>query len=320
MMGALMTQSKTARLSANTTRRWFGSCRRGAMAAALVLLTNMAWAQDSAMVQVEQEKMARPAASPGHDLVWGRQIQLDSKILGQRRALNIALPSNYEQGDEHYPVVVVLDGALDEDFLHVSSLVGYFGTYQLMPQAIVVGIPNVDRQHDLTTLSENAADKADIPQMGGAEAFQQFIAKELLPFVEQNYRTDERRVLIGQSLGGFFASKVLLSQNNLFTHYLIVSPSLWWNDQRLVDAAMQSLAPHKEQTTRPMVYLSVGQEHPVMRVTAAKLSGALRLNGWRDAQHRYDYLPDEDHATALHMSVYQGLRWLFNDTQAADAQ
>lgn len=310
---------KTAGVSPRVLTSIYGGRARvlllGALLSAASVSAEDSSAPNSAAVQLSSEKMAAAHAPnqdvASQDLVWGQQIQLNSKILGQKRAINIALPANYASAEHNYPVVVVVDGGVDEDFLHISSLLRYFGTYQQMPEAIVVGIPNVDRQHDLTTRSDNAADQADIPQHGGADDFHQFIADELLPYVEQQYRTDGRRLLVGQSLGGLFASKVLLSQNDLFTHYLIVSPSLWWNDQALVNGAMQALAPHKEQSTRPMVYLSVGHEHPVMRVTAAKLSGALRMNGWRDAQHRYDYLPDEDHATALHMSVYQGFRWFF---------
>jgi len=71
------------------------------------------------------------------------------------------------------------------------------------------------------------------------------------------------------------------------------------------------------------VYLTVGEEHPTMRATAAKLSAlvrryefdALELEQKRlsvqPSRHHFEYLPDENHASALHISLYKALKWFF---------
>src|SRR6478609_7359220 len=81
----------------------------------------------------------------------GETITLDSKILSQKRVLNIYLPEGYTKTDTiKYPVIYLLDGTINEDFLHVSGLVQFFNMQLKMPKTIVVGIGNIDRKHDFT--------------------------------------------------------------------------------------------------------------------------------------------------------------------------
>ena len=53
--------------------------------------------------------------------------------------------------------------------------------------------------------------------------------------------TDER-TLVGESLAGLFVVETLLLEPALFTHYVALDPSLWWNRERLVDSADRRLA------------------------------------------------------------------------------
>jgi predicted alpha/beta superfamily hydrolase len=70
-----------------------------------------------------------------------------------------------------------------------------------------------------------------LPTSGGAGNFLQFIEKELIPYMENNYRIDSNdRGLLGYSLGGLFSAWVLSKKPEIFRKYGICSPALFWDD------------------------------------------------------------------------------------------
>lgn len=233
---------------------------------------------------------------------------IHSTALGEDRVLNIALPQGYHPDSAaRYPVIVVLDGGADEDFIHVTGAVQFasFPWVGWVKPGIVVGIANVDRMRDLTSPTRNARDKAELPTSGGSAAFMRFIAKEVLPFVDANYRTFPERTLIGQSLGGLFATEVLLREPSLFQHYIIVSPSLWWDDGSNLDIPADALS--APDIGVASVHVTVGKEGKEMVGPARKLA-ALARKAYvpRVAFHR---ITDLDHANILHEAVMEALEW-----------
>lgn len=82
-------------------------------------------------------------------LTIGEIKTLKSVVLKEDRTLNIYLPSTYDSS-KSYPVIYVLDGSMNEDFLHITGLVQFFNMTFGMPDFIVVGIANVDRKRDFT--------------------------------------------------------------------------------------------------------------------------------------------------------------------------
>lgn len=70
---------------------------------------------------------------------------------------------------------------------------------------------------------------------GGGADFRSFLAEELIPFVERNYRTTGRPTLVGHSYGGLFGTWTAFTEPELFSHYLLVSPSLLYDDRMIFD-------------------------------------------------------------------------------------
>lgn len=79
----------------------------------------------------------------------GEIAEIRSAILGENRTMNIYLPEGYN-AKEKYPVIYLLDGTANEDFLHIVGLVQFFNMTFKMPNTIVVGIANIDRKRDFT--------------------------------------------------------------------------------------------------------------------------------------------------------------------------
>ena len=239
------------------------------------------------------------------DFVIGDRISVDSKVLAEERIINIYLPEGYDpDSSKIYPVIYLLDGSKHEDFIHVAGVV-QFGTYpwiDLLPQSILIGIENVDRKRDFTFPTSIKKDKKDFPTTGGSENFIRFIKEELKPFVQANYKTADTSTLIGQSLGGLLASEILLKDSELFNNYLIVSPSLWWDDQSLLDLELNIQSPKN-------IFLTVGKEGKVMERDAHSLRDKLTTN--ENIKLSFEFMDKQDHANILHLAVYKGFAEIF---------
>src|SRR5690606_37490472 len=156
------------------------------------------------------------------------------------------------------PVLYVLDGSLNEDFLHLVGLGQFYNLQFTMPKTIVVGIANVDRKRDFTFPTTDKNLKRDYPTTGGSANFISFLEKEVQPYIEANYKVNTTKMIIGQSLGGLLATEILLKRIDLFTHYFIVSPSLWWDNESLLEDAKAYISAQKDRDV--YVNVSVGKE------------------------------------------------------------
>jgi predicted alpha/beta superfamily hydrolase len=255
-------------------------------------------------------------ASPGfsqevEDLVIGEVISFQSDILKEERTLNIYLPESYDQGNDNYPVIYLLDGSLDEDFIHIAGLTqfGSFPWVKLNPECIVVGIANVDRVRDFSFPTNNKEDREKYPTAGGSEVFISFLESEVLPMVEKKYRVSAPSSLIGQSMGGQLATEILFKSPNLFDNYIIVSPSLWWDEKSLLALEPEPLEGSKK------IYITVGKEDKVMVEVANELYQKVREYKNEDSQVFYRYEGAFDHGNILHQATYAAFEKVFKEKQ-----
>lgn len=238
----------------------------------------------------------------------GKSIKIESIVLGEARDLNIYLPLTYsEDSSKNYPVIYLLDGSKDEDFIHISGIVqfGSFSWINMIPESIVVGIGNVDRVRDFTYPSQNELDQSEFPTSGKSENFIAFLQQELQPFIDSTFRTTEVKTIIGQSLGGLLATEILFKKPELFDNYIIVSPSLWWDDEKLLGAQSASSDSNKS------IYVAGGKEGEIMERTAKELFDKLSNNQKENKQLFYEFLEDKTHGDALHSAVYNAFEKIF---------
>ena len=247
-------------------------------------------------------------------LTIGEKHTIESKILNEERTLNIQLPFNFNP-DSSYAVMYVLDGSAHEDFLHVVGLIQFFQLQMGMPEIIVVGIENVDRKRDFCHYTDDKELQKEFPTTGHSDKFMLFMETELQPYVESNFKTTNQKLIVGQSLGGLMATEFLLKKPELFTHYLIVSPSLWWDNNSLLNSAEDLLSKQKHKPD--FVYVAVGaKEHPVMRRDAKSISKKLKKAITPNQKLYFNKMKDEDHATILHNALYEGLLKLYSPQKA----
>ncbi len=245
--------------------------------------------------------------------VLGKISTLHSSILHEDRILNIYLPEGYVDTIA-YPVTYLLDGSADEDFIHISGLYQFYsiGWVQKVPPTIVVGIANVDRKRDFTFPTTFPEDLEKWPTTGHSDSFIAFIENELKPFIQSKFKTNGNNTLIGESLGGLLAAEILLSKPYLFNHYLIVSPSIWWDNASLLSKPVYKDFVKILPSTH--VYIAVGKEGAtpgkmprIMEQDAKLLAEKIQGFGIPENQFKFDFLPDENHATIMHKAAMNGL-------------
>ncbi|TAE90567.1 MAG: alpha/beta hydrolase, partial [Bacteroidetes bacterium] len=252
--------------------------------------------------------------------ILGAIDEVYSKELAEKRVLNIYLPDGYNQNDTtKYPVIYLLDGSADEDFIHIVGLVQFnsFEWINQVPKSIVVGIATVDRRRDFTFPTTVQAQKKNFPTTGHSDKFISFIEKDLQPYIETKYRTNVDKTIIGQSLGGLLATEVLLKKPTLFNKYIIVSPSLWWDNGSLLNQTANLSTTNLAQQTA--VYIGVGKEGltpteipRVMELDANLLAEKIKGINSKNTKVFFDYLPQENHATILHQAVSNAFKTMYS--------
>ncbi|HIC32171.1 MAG TPA: alpha/beta hydrolase [Flavobacteriaceae bacterium] len=239
----------------------------------------------------------------------GKTITVNSKILNENRKLNIYLPATYQADSlKTYPVIYLLDGSKNEDFIHISGIVqfGSFSWINMLPKSIVVGIANVDRKRDFTYPSKNELDQKEFPSSGKSEKFISFIESELQPYINSKFRTTKEKTIIGQSLGGLLATEILFKKPDIFDNYIIVSPSLWWDDEDLLNIKPINYCTNKS------IYIAVGKEGEVMERIAKQLYKKLNSDKKENTKLFFNFSENKTHGDALHIAVYDAFEKIYN--------
>ncbi len=262
---------------------------------------------------------AAPAAAQPVPITIGETHTLASKPLAQERVVNVYLPADYATSGKTYPVLYLIDGGLDQDFLHIAGTSALGALWARSQDVIVVGIATKDRRRELTGPTQDAALLKEFPTAGGSAAFRAFIRDEVMPMVAKSYRTSGQTGVIGESLAGLFIVETYLNEPDLFDHYAAISPSLWWDDERLAKASAGLLAKPSAKPHR--LYLSIANEGREMQTGLDRLVSALAANpregrAWCYAPHH-----DLTHATIYHTTSPEVFQFLFpgSDAPAPDS-
>jgi len=251
----------------------------------------------------------------GKPLVIGEVHELQSTILSEKRIINVYLPDGYKANDTiTYPVVYLLDGGLDEDFIHIVGLYQFnsFPWINRIKPSIIVGIVNTDRRKDMTFPTSDTGDIKRYPTSGHSELFISFLEKELLPFIRKTFRTNQTSTIIGESLGGLLATEILIKRSSLFSDYIIVSPSLWWDNGSLLEQSTTIL--QNNLLSEMKVYIGVGKEGltpgdkpRIMEADANFLAEKIKRSKNKKIKVYFEYLPKENHATIMHQAVFNAI-------------
>ena len=245
--------------------------------------------------------------------LWTRE-PIHSSRLNQDRAVYVSLPDGYDNGNDRFPVLLILDADDRPQFRLAIANVGFLASRGTIPRMIVVGVPNgPDRTHDLTPAATGNAAR-DFPTAGGAAAFADFLIDDVIPVVRKKYRTLPATILAGHSFGGLLALEAATRRPGAFAGVIAMSPSLWWNDSSLVGTYYNALS---RLTTPQRLFLTSGGfegdiDRPTTRL-AARLD-SLKSTTIAVGHRRY---PEDTHGLTPAPSLADGLRFVFEPISVA---
>lgn len=251
--------------------------------------------------------------------------KLRSAINGVAYRLYVRLPRSYGHGTRRYPVMLMLDA--DFAFSIAVNISDKLAARNQAREAILVavaypGYPDesayrLNRTRDYTPYFVASGGYGAEYQRysGGAPKFASVIADEILPLVDRQYRTlATDRMFVGHSYGGLFGAYLLASRPAMFANYLLVSPSLWYDDRRALQDARAAGAPPMKVSTR--IYLAVGRLEGSnggrsMADDLRTFAGILAARRDPKLSVEFRAFEDETHDSVFPAAFSTGLRHLF---------
>lgn len=237
--------------------------------------------------------------------VWGQSKviyeEFSSYKLGETRRLKIQLPRDYETNTEKsYPIVVVLDA--NYLFEPVAGNVDYFGYWEDMPEALVVGIMQGDDRYDDCYYDDTNFMPAD----KGADFFE-FIGMELVPFIDANFRTAKFTIAVGHDLTASYINYYLFKDPPLFNGYIALSPDL----APMMDDRLPKRIPNIPQ--KLFYYLATGTDDiPDLQLIAQELNTSLSALKSEQFNYYYDNFEGATHYSLVARAIPSALEKIFS--------
>lgn len=209
-----------------------------------------------------------------------------SKLLNEDREISVYLPPSYYASNQSYPVLYFLDG--DYNFFYVSGFVELQSAIsENIPEMILVGISGKGTSTYRKNCKPNATGRND---SGNAETYADFIEKELVPFVDKNYKTLDYKILAGHSIGGLFVINTVLNKPNVFNNYIAISPALWWEKNLINDMARDVFKANPDFSSK--VYVSLADEKGM---GVDKFLDVVQDSKVKKGVFEYKHFPEENH-------------------------
>jgi uncharacterized protein len=272
---------------------------------------------------------AQTVPSPSNQVVIGQTDTLYSNILKERRRYWVSVPAQGLYAPKKLPVMYLLDGTAH--FHSVTGMIHQLSSINgntVVPEMIVVAVGYPDRTRDLTPthIDEMMGDSNFPRSSGGLDKFTDFLEKELIPHIEQKYNAAPYRTYVGHSLGGLAVTHTLLTRPHLFSNYVSIDPSLWWDDQLELKLAKTRLnnGKYKGKSLFMAVANTLPENIPIEKALTDTSEETMQVRAGHyfaqyvdknkeaaGLQFAWKYYPNEDHGSLPLIAEYDAIRYLF---------
>jgi predicted alpha/beta superfamily hydrolase len=242
--------------------------------------------------------------------------ELASSFVNDTFKIHIYYPRGYDEMTNPIPVVYLLDA--EYSFGAIAYTIRRLIKDKLIPPVLLVGVAyevSYDeyyqrRERDFTPTK---AHLNEFPYAGYGKSFGRFLRQELVPFINRPCRViPEDRTIIGLSFSGLFLAYLLFNEPHLFNRYIIVSPSLWWDNAII----FQYESGYREKSTQlqARVYLAAGEDDgPWILRDLKRIDKVLSERHYQRLAYRVKLYPEETHRTVFPIAVSHGLRFVFSE-------
>ena len=273
-------------------------------------------------------------AQTDNKIIIGKIDSVYSTILKEQRKVWVYIPNmkaGMQNPGQRYPVVYLLDG--DGHFESVVGMIQQLSQVNgntIVPEMIIVGIPNTDRTRDLTPThiasDPPMMDSTSSKNTGGGENFTSFMQKELMPHIDSLYPTQPFRILIGHSFGGLAVMNILTNHTKMFNAYIAIDPSMWYDKEQFLKATQKKLSAQKYNGTSLYVGIANTMAEGMTPEKLKKdttndtrhirsifaMDKFIKANSPNGLKYASKYYGNDDHGSVPLISEYDGLRFIFS--------
>jgi len=246
---------------------------------------------------------------------------------GQLYNIIITLPSGY-QPEKEYKILYYLDAYWLQDLVEGSYRIKYLNNKSLsisIDDVILVGISSVGNEYDwnLQRTMDFTPSKYKFnlemtfggvslndSTTGGAEDFMQFVKNQIITSVESEHKVDaSSRGIMGHSFGGLLAFYSFLKHSELFSNYILIAPSVWWNTSEILQNK-EAIVSKREVN----MFIAVGtSEISLMNQPLADLVNELNLEKNQSINLTFKQYENATHNSVLPQSIYDGIEFLYSN-------
>jgi len=240
-----------------------------------------------------------------------QELSIQSTSNGAKYNIKVALPQNYSPETQKYATIYVLDG--EENFDFVAEKCSRISSNISTSNVLVVGIGyGNDRAIDYTPSKGGGG---AVTGGGGAEKFMLFIKNELIPKIESEYAADKtrkNRTILGHSFGGLLATYAFTNHNDVFGNYIILSPSLWYDNEIMFKLEQENRNINK--SNHQLVFMGMGELENSGQMLAPFQAFYMRLqNNYPDMVFKSHLEPHLNHRGSENPNIIHGLNFYFKN-------
>jgi predicted alpha/beta superfamily hydrolase len=234
-------------------------------------------------------------------------VEINSKVLDQKRKLYISLPENYNQQIK-YPVIYVTDAHNLHHFEIVSQTIRQQSNFSNFPECIVVGIYIIgkERYKEMDrTYSENGV------------KFKNYIFDEVIPFVDKNYSTSSFKAIFGHSDGAEYNHYLMFETNNPFDAFMNISENLSDLYNENIEPIRNKFIAFLNRNKKPIKYFiaSAKYDHDDFRYRSGSEIEKIFQNNQNNTIDFKHNVYKSWHNDLVGYSVLDALKFIFSDYQ-----
>jgi uncharacterized protein len=269
---------------------------------------------------------------PQYALSGTEVIATPTSRFARQYEVYVSLPRDYASSTKRYPVLYVTDAPYAFPLIRaITNRVQDHGVglqgFILVGLSYAMGENSRDsrnRDYTLDVPPTTTMPNGDGSSKGHGKVndYFLFLAEDVIPLIEKRYRVDStKRVYAGHSYGSLLGLHILFQRPQLFSHYILGSPSLWYGNHiafaRENEFAAKSTAlPAKvrffiggyeaAKPGKPRYYNKRDMVGDLNRFVAQ-----IRRHKYKGLDVESTILEDEDHATVFPALITRGLMWAF---------
>ncbi len=221
----------------------------------------------------------------------------------------VHLPPGYHESRSHYPVLYLLDAvgrpsrfspALSEIGRQIDAM-----AVEGVGPLIVIGVVNTRRGRDMLPVEAES-----YPESGGADRFLACLTKEIIPYVDESFRTTGERLLYGRSDSALFTLYALFEAPDAFSGYMASSPTVGHCPNLLATRATALFA-ERRSPAKTLFVIYGDDDIPLTLQFVPDLAHVIREQGGSGLRFQVKVVPGGGHIPAS--SLADGLRFHFSN-------